>query len=568
MRLLLAVISSAVASRRTAWTAPLPNSSSSSSSSTSLVNTNAPVLRWQTLIDSGGTFAYKVDVFAGSGVLMDDALVWSSGQVWQGNWPAHSPPFPGLCVYEGPGLVAGASYTFNVSEWQAADHNGLKVNKTWQAGTGSFTAAATLPSAKDELIQELQSPNMTKLWNTSSSSVWSRVEPSGFLPTSVSGGYGGITSEFVRDGAGMLIGMLELGQVRWDVVKSAIRFMLHGLQCTQNEKLVPGCSIALNMTRPPEVLIGNCPQSDRTAGKCKYNTKIVSTDNNEETDGAFYVIACWGRIVQATNDLELERDYYHTLKTYMTFYFKKGSTSSEGKPYWNASLGLLYTPNLEHSRLTRMWSAYDALTNSFAVESLRYMLAALKRQEPANTELAALWEGYRKDIVDIGLGRSLNYAGVETDSKPIYAEMRGHVNGGGSQGYPLLFGMSWVQTAVINMLVSNFSNAGGEAPLTPIAELGVDMARLENTFDTYAKSGSFLWLNEDESLSALVQTTNVNASHVLNPPYSAHPPAPLPPPPPEPMQTCSEPLVGKDALNLGSGPDMWAGLLPHWSACT
>ena len=198
--------------------------------------------------------------------------------------------------------------------------------------------------------------------------------------------------------------------------------MLHGLQCTQNEKLVPGCSIALNMTRPPEVLIGNCPQSDRTAGKCKYNTKIVSTDNNEETDGAFYVIACWGRIVQATNDLELERDYYHTLKTYMTFYFKKGSTSSEGKPYWNASLGLLYTPNLEHSRLTRMWSAYDALTNSFAVESLRYMLAALKRQEPANTELAALWEGYRKDIVDIGLGRSLNYAGVETDSKPIYGD--------------------------------------------------------------------------------------------------------------------------------------------------
>ena len=41
--------------------------------------------------------------------------------------------------------------------------------------------------------------------STSSTSVWARVEPSGFLPTSVSGGYGGITSEFVRDGAGMSV---------------------------------------------------------------------------------------------------------------------------------------------------------------------------------------------------------------------------------------------------------------------------------------------------------------------------------------------------------------------------
>ena len=494
-------------------------------------------------------------------------LTWSSGKVWQGNWPSNSPPFPGLCVYEGPGLVAGSTYTFAVSEWQGADHNGVKVNRTWQAGTGSFKAMSALKSAKDELIQELKAPNMTKLWNTSSTSVWSRVEPSGFLPTSVSGGYGGITSEFVRDGAGMLIGMLELGKVRWNVVRSAIRFMLHGLQCTQNEKLVTGCSIALNMTRPPEVLKGNCPESDRTSGKCKYNTKIIGTDNNEETDGAFYVIACWGRIVHATNDLELERDYYNTLKTYMAYYFKPGSKSPEGKHYWNASLGLLWTPNLEHSRLTRMWSAYDSLTNSFAVESLRYMLIALRRQEPANLGLAALWEGYRKDIVETGLGQTLNYAGAETGGKSIYAEMLGHVNGGGSSGYPLISGMSWVQTAVINLLVSNFSNAGGGAPLTPTSELGVDVDRLDATFETYAKSGSFLWMNEDETLSALVQTTNVNSSHVLNPPYVARPPIPAPPPPPEPIQSCSKPLQGKAALTIAVGADAWAGLLPSHGAC-
>ena len=77
------------------------------------------------------------------------------------------------------------------------------------AGSGTFRTIPTLQSAQSELAAELQSPNMTILWNTSSRSIWARVEPSGFLPTSVSGGYGGITSEFVRDGAGMIIGMLE-----------------------------------------------------------------------------------------------------------------------------------------------------------------------------------------------------------------------------------------------------------------------------------------------------------------------------------------------------------------------
>ena len=83
-----------------------------------------------------------------------------------------------------------------------------------------------------------------------------------------------------------------------------------------------------------------------------------------------------------TGDEALERDFYATLKTYMDFYFPAGppAVSSTGTPYWNESMGLLWTPNLEHSRLTRMWSAYDALTNSFAVEGMRYMIAAAKRQ--------------------------------------------------------------------------------------------------------------------------------------------------------------------------------------------
>ena len=42
-------------------------------------------------------------------------------------------------------------------------------------------------------------------------------------------------------------------------------------------------------------------------------------------------------------------------RRYMDFYFPAGAPaiSSTGTAYWNESLGLLWTPNLEHSRLTR-----------------------------------------------------------------------------------------------------------------------------------------------------------------------------------------------------------------------
>eukprot|EP01045_Picozoa_sp_COSAG04_P057111 COSAG04_NODE_27040_length_287_cov_1.095745_1_plen_66_part_10 len=66
--------------------------------------------------------------------------------------------------------------------------------------------------------------------------------------------------------------MLELGPTHWEVARRAMRFMLHGLQCTQNAKIETGCSVAGNMKRPPEVLTGDCPEAKRAAGNCSYNT--------------------------------------------------------------------------------------------------------------------------------------------------------------------------------------------------------------------------------------------------------------------------------------------------------
>ena len=129
----------------------------------------------------------------------------------------------------------------------------------------------------------------------------------------------------------------------------------------------------------------------------------------------------------------------------------------------------------------------------------------------------------------------------------------------------MLFGMSWVQLAVINCLLSNLSSAGGSTPLTPVEQLGIKPEILDSTFETYATSGSFLWLNEDEELSALVQTTNVNSSELRSPPFRTEP---LPPPPPPfPASSCSSPLRGKQALLIASGLDAFRGELPSFGAC-
>ena len=144
---------------------------------TAVVTTNAPVLRWSSKVESGGTFAYTVDVSTDAGT-----AVWTSGEVWQGNWPAHAPAFPGLCVYEGPPLEAGVTYTFRVSERQAADGSGRNVSTSWTAGSGRFQAHASLPSARDELVATLQTANVSRLWNTSRHSIVSSAGlPSGGL---------------------------------------------------------------------------------------------------------------------------------------------------------------------------------------------------------------------------------------------------------------------------------------------------------------------------------------------------------------------------------------------------
>ena len=382
---------------------------------TSTVSTNAPVLRWPSEILPGPRLGPTAIVGLRLNVSSASSS-WSTGDVRTNLLPS----WVGLAVYEGPDLLAGATYEWTAEERVVSYSNGTAGGSFTTVGRGTFTSSASLPSARTEAAAVMSSPNISKLWNGSWHSVNDRIEPSGFLPTSVSGGYGGITQMFVRDASGQLIGLLQCGEEQTQTAGKALRFMLSQLQ----EHFAAGSFLSY----APHVMQAN-----------KELTQIVSFDTIDQTDDTFYLIAAYGLYLQRTGDAKLRADFYGLLKNYTLHYFSHGARSlggGGGSPqhpgkgggvlYWNDSLSLVWNPNLEHSRLGSYWSCYDQLTNSFAAEGLRALADAATAL--GHTADAALWKGWRDKVLH-GIDTSLTYADeIGTGGKPIYGELRGHEN--------------------------------------------------------------------------------------------------------------------------------------------
>ena len=183
--------------------APARAGGAAATAATTTVTTNAPVLRWGSSIQAGEPGLGETAIVA---LRVNVSNGWSTGEVRT----IVLPSWTGLAVYEGPGLTAGAEYTWTVEERIVAFSNGTTpTSEAFDvvAGRGTFTTATNLPSARAEAAAAMNSPNMSKLWNGSWHSVNDRITPSGFLPTSVSGGYGGITQMYVRDGEPLALRM-------------------------------------------------------------------------------------------------------------------------------------------------------------------------------------------------------------------------------------------------------------------------------------------------------------------------------------------------------------------------
>ncbi len=165
---------------------------------TTVVLTNAPVLRWNSSVTvdtargPAAVLAYRVNVSAapsGSGLI----ATWSSGDVRVNVLPT----WIGLAAYEGQPLAPSMAYSWTAEEQLIVRGDGTvpsiddddSAAAGWQiVGGGSFSTPADLIAARDEAAATMSSPNVSALWNSSWHSVLDRAAPSGFLPTSVSGG--------------------------------------------------------------------------------------------------------------------------------------------------------------------------------------------------------------------------------------------------------------------------------------------------------------------------------------------------------------------------------------------
>ena len=482
------------------------------------ISTNSPQLSWTTRVNPrcmglsnaarppaqtsstslalrarSGVFAYRVAV-AAPGV----APEWDSGWVF-----AENEPFPGLYIYDGPPLLRGVTYNWTASELQWQPYPpipGPYPTAPWVAGTGAFVVSPDLLSPEAEAVAELNGPgNFSTLAANALASVTGRVQPSGFVPTSISGGYGGSTQMFVRDTCAMLLGLLEAqGATALPTVGRVLNFTLSAIE-------------AAGVDYAPHVMTADAGLD-----------RIVALDMADQTDGTMHLAVTVARFLELGGDPALGRAFYPTVRRLLNHYAAPHAANVGGVPYFNATLGLLFNPNLEHSRLGHYWSTFDVLTNTFAAEALRQMAGVAAAM--GDGAQATAWAALRTAVV-AGVAESLGYATAnETSGAPIYGELIGGVHywwPGSNNAYPPgnstgplvgIYGMSWVNTAVAGA----FSAVLGAPRVSP-AVAGLDVPRLVNTLDTARRLGSFLWLTDDPAGSALVSLTHLNASTHTDP---------------------------------------------------
>ena len=174
---------------------------------------------------------------------------------------------------------------------------------------------------------------------------------------------------------------------------------------------------------------------------------------------------------------------------------------------------------------------------------------------------ATLWGGWRTKILH-GIDTALTHADpLNTLGEPIYGELRGHENSFSEDkdevGYsPLLWGMSYENYVPVVLGLSAIGGNGTVSPSAPstpqqLQALGLDEAKLDRTWDAYHRLASFQWVTTDVENSAWVSMTHVNSSGLTDPPA----PYGTAPPPPTPCEA-KDWKVGKEALTIGTGPDI------------
>ncbi|MDD3079933.1 MAG: hypothetical protein PHH37_12640 [Paludibacter sp.] len=264
----------------------------------------------------------------------------------------------------------------------------------------SISHAQTTPTI-ETIKEKLSSEYFEKLYSKTYFSLLDRLDSKGYLPESLTGAYSGM---FPRTTGPYVFLLIETG--RYQKAELTLKYLLETLEKN-------------NLERIPRVIGGT------------FNIE----DDQFQIDGQAHVILAWARLALKRGHTQFEDDTWEQVRALMKFttsraFFLHGHWYG----HWSIEPGLVRNTAIEHSKESRMWDAFDLLTQSFVGAALTDMVTIAEKHQ--DKKMVKLWSN-QLDLLKDGLDTNLTttYYGIKT-----YLEML-LPNGDTGVSYP---GLGWV----------------------------------------------------------------------------------------------------------------------------
>ncbi len=407
------------------------------------LSTNTPKLTW-TYNGKDSEKGFQIIVASSLEKLNSDiGDMWDTGHVWQ--WDNDGTHAKSVSMYTGKPLAPGATYYWKVKIWDGGNYwiNGGDSASPFST-SATFSMSASLIPAKRALTAKVFGPFLDPLYANTYWSIVGRVAKDGY--NKESGPENGYAGEFSRSCGGAAIASC-LATRDYATAEKSLRFLLQA------------CKDA-GVTRAPHVIS---------------QSRIL--DMLDQADGNYHVVNYWAKYISETGDVAMENDFYPLIRTFVNNYLNSN--------FYSTNYGLLWNPNLEHSREAVYEHTYDLINNIFAAEALRSMIPIARRR--GDVASASLWTKYLNNILD-GIAGRKGTLKASRDGLDVYREellyggpVAQTVNQPSSATRPVqnIWGISWVNLSPVAV-------GGVSSPV-------IDTNMLYNTLKLYERQGDFMW---------------------------------------------------------------------------
>lgn len=258
----------------------------------------------------------------------------------------------------------------------------------------------------------------------------------------------------------------KFGFPLFDIDKEASYYLkLSGRGMTDSEVLVYGVADSRGCKT---VSVGADGETD-VSGEISYRayrSRPTFDTGHQQTDGGYMIAVAWAQYVNAckmtAEDISFIGLSYPVLKDLVNYYVDTDGYQNE----W----GLIFNPQIEHTRDGRYWEGYNLITNCFAAEAFCMLAEYAKNNDFADD--AQKWSAEYEKISD-GINEHLV---LEYKGKKFYGELYGDTE--------LDRTVDLDNSLVVGFSYENF------APIA-VGWHGMDIDIMKNTYDLYRQFGTF-----------------------------------------------------------------------------